>query len=229
MRRTSQTFDPKKFLATIGSGRVIALYKKGQNIFSQGSTADEVFYIQQGQVKVSVVNDQGREAVIALLGEDEFFGEGCLAGQTRRVDTATAINASEIMRISKRAMLRAIADQPAFSALFVAHVLARTARAQADLADQLFNSSEKRLARALLLLANFGKEGKPEPIVAKVSQEILAEMIGTTRSRVSFFMNKFRKLGFISYNGKLQVHNSLLSVVLADQPGVRRAGSRPRS
>ena len=228
LKRTALRFDPKEFLATIGGGRTVASFKKGHTIFLQGSVADSVFYIQQGQVKVSVVNDQGREAVIALLGKDEFFGEACLTGHTRRVATATANQACEILQISKRAMLRTIVDQPTFSALFVAHLLARTARAEADLVDQLFNSSEKRLARALLLLANFGKEGKPEPVIAKVSQEILAEMIGTTRSRVNFFMNKFRKLGFISYNGKLEVHSSLLNVVLADQPGVREAGSRPK-
>ncbi len=181
-----------------------------------------VFYIQKGKVKVTVVSEQGKEAVVAILGPDEFCGEGCLAGQQRRMATATAMTECEIMRLEKSAIVLTLHEEPAFSEMFVAHLLARTIRVEEDLVDQLFNSSEKRLARALLLLANFGKEGRPEPIIAKVSQETLAEMIGTTRSRVSHFMNKFRKLGFIDYNGTLEVHSSLLSVVLHDQPHIKR-------
>jgi CRP/FNR family cyclic AMP-dependent transcriptional regulator len=215
-------FDPADFLGRIGGGRSIAKYRKNQIIFTQGDAADAVFYIQKGKVKITVVSDQGKEAVIAILGKDEFFGEGCLAGQSRRMSTAMAMNECEIMRLEKQAIVRTLHEEPAFSEMFVAHLLARTIRVEEDLVDQLFNSSEKRLARALLLLANFGKEGRPEPVIAKVSQETLAEMIGTTRSRVSFFMNRFRKLGFISYNGTMEVHSSLLSVVLNDQREVSR-------
>jgi CRP-like cAMP-binding protein len=179
-----------------------------------------VFYIQKGQVKVTVISEQGKEAVVAVLGPDEFCGEGCLTGQPLRMATATAMTEGEIMRIEKASIIRVLHEEPAFSEMFVAHLLARTIRVEEDLVDQLFNSSEKRLARTLLLLANFGKEGKPEPIIPKISQETLADMVGTTRSRVSFFMNKFRRLGFINYNGSLQVHSSLLSVVLADQPDI---------
>jgi len=186
-------------------------------VFAQGDAADSVFYIQKGKVKVTVLSDQGKEAVVAVLGKDEFCGEGCLAGQTLRMATASAMTESEIMRLEKQAIIRTLHEEPAFSEMFLAHLLARTIRVEEDLVDQLFNSSEKRLARALLLLANFGKEGKPETIIAKVSQETLAEMIGTTRSRVSFFMNRFRKLGFIRYNGTIEVHSSLLSVVLNDK------------
>jgi CRP/FNR family transcriptional regulator, cyclic AMP receptor protein len=215
-------FDPREFLSKVGGGRTISVYRKNQKIFSQGEIADCVFYILKGEIKVSVVSEQGREAVVALLGKDEFCGEGCLAGQNRRMATAVAINECEIMRIDKDAIIHTLSAEPAFSEMFVAHLLLRTIRVEEDLVDQLFNSSEKRLARALLLLANFGKEGRPEPIITKVSQELLAEMIGTTRSRVSFFMNKFRKLGFISYNGKIEVHSSLLSVVLNDHAPVRK-------
>jgi CRP-like cAMP-binding protein len=197
-----------------------------QVIFAQGDPADSVLYIQHGKVKVTVNSAQGKEAVVAILGPDEFCGEGCLAGQPRRMATATAMTDCEIMRLEKSTMIRVLHDEPAFSEMFVAHLLARTIRVEEDLVDQLFNSSEKRLARALLLLANFGKEGKPEPIIAKVSQETLAEMIGTTRSRVSHFMNKFRQLGFIEYNGTLKVHSSLLSVVLHDHPQIRRDGEQ---
>jgi CRP/FNR family transcriptional regulator, cyclic AMP receptor protein len=184
-----------------------------------------VFYIQKGKVKVTVVSEQGKEAIVAFLGTDEFFGEACLAGQTKRITTVTALVDCVIMRMGKAALVAVIHKEPAFSEMFVAHLLARTIRVEADLVDQLFNSSEKRLARLLLLLANFGKEGKPEPIIAKISQETLAEMIGTTRSRVSFFMNRFRKLGFIDYNGHIEVHSSLLNVVLHDQPQIRTEGS----
>lgn len=218
MQKPPPTFDPQAFLAQVGGGRSIARYRKNDPIYAQGEPADAVFYVQKGQVKISVLSMQGKEAVIAILEKDEFAGEGCLAGQQVRISTATALTECEIMRLEKGAILETLKQQPAFSALFVTHLLTRNIRIEEDLVDQLFNSSEKRLARALLLLANFGKEGKPEPIIAKVTQEMLADMIGTTRSRVSFFMNKFRKLGFISYNGKIEVHSSLLSVVLKDQP-----------
>ncbi len=193
-------FDPKSFLAKIGEGRTISKYRKGQTVFSQGDPADAVFYVQKGKVKVAVVSDQGKEAVVAILGADEFCGEGCLAGQPRRISTVTAMTECMVMRLEKTSIIRVLRDEPGFSELFISHLLARTIRVEEDLVDQLFNSSEKRLARLLLLLANFGKEARPEPIIAKISQETLAEMIGTTRSRVSFFMNKFRRLGFVDYN-----------------------------
>ena len=214
---TEPPFDPKAFLAKADGGRTISKYRKNQIVFSQGDPADSVFYIQHGKVKVTVVSEQGKEAIVAILGSDEFCGEGCLTGQPRRVATATAMTECKLMRLEKATMIQVLHDEPAFSEMFVSHLLARTIRVEADLVDQLFNSSEKRLARALLLLANFGKHGRPEPIIAKVSQETLAEMIGTTRSRVSHFMNKFRQLGFIDYNGRIEVHSSLLSIVLADQ------------
>ena len=188
-------FDPKVFLATVNGGRSISKYRTNQKVFAQSSSADAVFYIQKGKVKITVVSEQGKEAVVAILGPDEFCGEGCLTGQLLRLATATAMTDCEIMRLEKATMIRVLHEEPAFSEFFVSHLLARTIRVEADLVDQLFNSSEKRLARALLLLANFGKEGEPEPILAKISQETLAEMIGTTRSRVSAFMNKFRELG----------------------------------
>lgn len=213
-------FDPKLFLSKVGEGRSISKYGKGQVIFAQGEPADAVFYIQKGKAKVTVVSEQGKEAVVAILGTHEFFGEGCLAGQMQRISTVTSITESVIMRLEKAVILQAIHLEPAFSEMFIAHLLGRTLRVEADLVDQLFNSSEKRLARLLLLLANFGKEGKPEPMIAKISQETLADMIGTTRSRVSFFMNKFRKLGFIDYNGGIEVHSSLLNVVLHDEPKI---------
>jgi CRP/FNR family transcriptional regulator, cyclic AMP receptor protein len=212
-------FDPKSFLAKVGEGRSISKYRKDQVVFSQGDPAEAVFYIQKGKVKVTVVSDQGKEAVVALLGAAEFCGEGCLAGQPRRMATVTAMTDCTIMRLDKTRIIRVLYDEPGFSEIFISHLLARTIRVEEDLVDQLFNSSEKRLARLLLLLANFGKEGRPEPIIAKISQETLAEMIGTTRSRVSFFMNKFRRLGFVDYNGSgLEVHSSLLNVVLHDEP-----------
>jgi CRP/FNR family cyclic AMP-dependent transcriptional regulator len=213
-------FDPKVFLATVNGGRSISKYRMNQKVFSQGTPADAVFYIQKGKVKVTVLSEQGKEAVVAVLGPDEFCGEGCLTGQPVRLATATAMTECEIMRLEKAAMIRVLHEEPAFSEMFVSHLLARTIRVEADLVDQLFNSSEKRLARALLLLANFGKEGEPEPILAKISQETLAEMIGTTRSRVSAFMNKFRELGLIDYNGRIEVHRSLLNVVLHEQPHI---------
>ena len=228
MRNEVQPFHPDDFLARIGEGRTISTYRKNQNVFSQGDIADSVFYIQKGKVKVTVVSEHGKEAVVAILGKDEFCGEGCLAGQPKRIASAAALTECDIMRIEKGAIVRTLHDEPEFSQLFLEHLLARTIRVEEDLVDQLFNSSEKRLARALLLLANFGKEGRPEPIITKVSQETLAEMIGTTRSRVSFFMNKFRKLGFISYNGTMEVHSSLLSVVLHDRPHITdKTGAPP--
>jgi CRP/FNR family cyclic AMP-dependent transcriptional regulator len=219
--RRRQSFNPKTFLAKIGEGRSVANYSPGQTVFLQGDSADAIFYIQKGKVKVTVVSEQGKEAIVAFLGADEFFGEACLAGQEQRITTVTAIADSVVTRLEKAALVGVIHEEPAFSELFIAHLLARTIRVEADLVDQLFNSSEKRLARLLLLLANFGKEGKPERIIAKISQETLAEMIGTTRSRVSYFMNRFRKLGFIAYNGRIEVHSSLLNVVLHDQPQIK--------
>ena len=195
------SFNPKSFLAKIGEGRSIGKYRKDQIVFSQGDPADAVFYIQKGKVKITVVSEQGKEAIVAILGANEFFGEACLAGQVQRIASVATMTDSVIVRLEKAAIVRVIHQEPAFSEMFIANLVGRAIRVEADLVDQLFNSSEKRLARLLLLLANFGKEGKPEPIIAKISQETLAEMIGTTRSRVSFFMNKFRKLGFIHYNG----------------------------
>jgi CRP/FNR family transcriptional regulator, cyclic AMP receptor protein len=210
-------FDPVKFLETAANGRVISTHPKKKVIFAQGDNADSIFYIRKGKVKVAVVSKQGKEAVIALLGPDEFVGEGCLIGQPKRLATASAMTECETMRVDKSELQRVLQEEPAFSKMFVSHVLARNARVEEDLVDQLFNSTEKRLARLLLLLANFGKEGRPEPILANISQETLAEMIGTTRSRVSYFMNRFRELGFIEYNGHVEVHNSLLGVLLTDQ------------
>ena len=214
-------FNVKTFLATANGGRSISKYRKNKKIFLQGDPADAVFYIQEGQVKVCVVSEQGKEAVVAIHGKGDFFGEGCLAGQPLRLATVAAMTECVIMRFDKAAIVHVLHNEPKFSAMFMSYLLARNARVEEDLVDQLFNSSEKRLARVLLLMANFGKEGRPEPIIAKVSQETLAEMVGTTRSRVSLFMNKFRKLGFIEYNGTLEVHNSLLNVVLHDNPHLR--------
>jgi CRP/FNR family transcriptional regulator, cyclic AMP receptor protein len=210
------------FLNTVDGGRSVSRYQKNQTVFSQGDPADAVFYIQQGKVKVCVVSEQGKEAVVALHGSGDFFGEGCLNGHSRRTATVVTMTECVIMRIEKAAIIKVLHDEPKFSAMFMAYLLARNSRIEEDLVDQLFNSSEKRLARVLLLMANFGKDGKPEPIIARISQETLAEMVGTTRSRVSSFMNKFRKLGFITYNGSLEVHNSLLNVVLHDSPHLRR-------
>jgi CRP/FNR family cyclic AMP-dependent transcriptional regulator len=219
------SFDPARFLETNASGRVISRHSKKDVIFSQGDDADSIFYIRKGKVKVAVISKQGKEAVVALLGPDEFVGEGCLIGQPKRLATASAMTECETMRVDKAEIQRVLHEEPAFSEMFISHVLARNARIEEDLVDQLFNSTEKRLARMLLLLANFGKEGRPEPVLVKISQETLAEMIGTTRSRVSHFMNKFREHGFIEYNGHLEVHSSLLGVLLAEQP---RTVSPPR-
>jgi CRP/FNR family cyclic AMP-dependent transcriptional regulator len=210
-------FDPTAFFQTAAQGRSISTHRKNEIIFSQGDAADAVFYIKKGKVKVTVVSRHGKEAVVALLGVDEFFGEGCLIGQPKRLTAAVTMSECTIMRVGKREIQRLPQEKPAFSQMFMSHILTRKDRVEEDLVDQLFNSTEKRLARLLLLLANFGKEGRPEPIMAKISQEVLAEMIGTTRSRVSHFMNKFRELGFIDYNGHLEVHSSLLSVVLNEQ------------
>ena len=211
-------FDPKRFLATIGEGRTVVNFPKKRAIFAQGDAADAVFYIQQGKVRLTVVSKAGKEATLGMLGEREFFGEGSLAGQTLRMGSATALTDCELLRIEKKAMMGALHREHAFSDLFVAYLLKRNIRYEEDLVDQLFNSSEKRLARILLLLAHFGKEGVPQVVIPKISQETLAEMIGTTRSRVSFFMNRFRDLGFVEYNGGsgLQVHSSLLNIVLHD-------------
>jgi CRP-like cAMP-binding protein len=215
-RKVTPNFDPKVFLAKVGKGRTLADYKKNQRVFSQGDAADALFYIQNGKVKLTVVSKQGKEAVIAILGANDFFGEGCLAGQPIRMASATAMSDCSIMELKKADVIPVLHDQPTFTELFLHYVLSRNIRIEEDLVDQLFNSSEKRLARVLLLLANFGKEGKPEPVVPKISQEMLAEIVGTTRSRISFFMNRFRDLGFIHYNGGLHVHSSLLSIVLHD-------------
>jgi CRP/FNR family cyclic AMP-dependent transcriptional regulator len=212
----SEAFDPHAFFATMGNGSAVALYQPQDIIFSQGDHADSVYFIQRGKVKLSVTSESGKEAVVAVLGESDFFGEGSLIAQSVRLATATALEECSVDRVEKSKMLHALHDQPAFSDRFTAHLLTRNSRAEEDLVDQLLNSSEKRLARALLLLANFGKEGRPEPILGKISQGTLAEMVGTTRPRISYFMNKFRKLGFIDYNGHIRVHSSLLSVVLRD-------------
>jgi len=214
--KKKRNFNPHAFLATIGEGRKSVLFRGKQRVFAQGDLADSVFYIQTGKVKLTVVSTTGKEATIAIFGEEDFFGEAALAGQPIRMGSATAMTDCVILRIAKKAMMEALHREHEFSDLFVAYLLARNIRHEEDLVDQLFNSSEKRLARILLLLAHFGKEGTPETVVPKISQEMLAEMIGTTRSRVSFFMNRFRELGFIHYNGGLQVHSSLLNVVLHD-------------
>ena len=220
-RKAKLPFDPKEFLSKANGGRGLHDYRKGQIVFRQGDPSDAVFYIESGKLKKTVVSEHGKEAVVALLDSGDFFGEGCLAGEVLRLSTVAALMKCVIARISKADITRVIHEEPAFAEMFISHLLARNSRVEEDLVDQLFNSSEKRLARTLLLLANFGKEGRPEPIIAKVSQETLAEMIGTTRSRVSFFMNKFRKLGLIDYNGGIKVHSSLLNVVLREQPQIR--------
>lgn len=221
-------FDVQEFLHTVAGGRTVSKYQKNRKVFSQGAPADAVFYIQEGKVKVCVVSEQGKEAVVALHGNGDFFGESCLNGHPLRVATVVTVTECVIMRLEKTAIMRVLRDEPKFSEMFMAHLLSRNARVEEDLVDQLFNSSEKRLARVLLLMANFGKESKPEPVIAKISQETLAEMVGTTRSRVSMFMNKFRKLGFIKYNGSLEVHNSLLNVVLHDSPHLRKRAEKQK-
>jgi CRP/FNR family transcriptional regulator, cyclic AMP receptor protein len=219
---TKEPFDPLEFLAKVGAGKAILEFHRNQNVFAQGDVADAVFYIQKGKVKLTVLSEQGKEAVVAILEPGQFFGEGCLNGHPRRIATTTAMEDCTITAIAKEAMISLLHEEPKFSELFMSYLLTRNSRIEEDLIDQLFNSSERRLARLLLLLANFGKQGSPQPINPNISQETLAEMIGTTRSRVSFFMNKFRKLGFISYNGKIEVHNSLLNAVLHDKPQIER-------
>ena len=214
-------FDPRIFLAKVGTGKQVLEFHKNQHVFEQGDVADTVLYIQRGKVKLTVVSEQGKEAVVAILEPGQFFGEGCMNGHPLRIATTTAIEDCVITSITKDAMITAIHDEPKFSELFMAYLLTRNSRIEEDLIDQLFNSSERRLARLLLLLANFGKEGSPQPISPNIRQETLAEMIGTTRSRVSYFMNKFRKLGLVSYNGHIEVHNSLLSAVLHEKPLLR--------
>ena len=222
MVRIRTPFNLDAFLGKADKSMTVHMLPKKQTIFSQGDATDAVFYIQAGKVKLTVVSQHGKEAVVAILERGSFVGEACLVGQTVRAATATALEDSKIVRIDKTVMLRLLEEQPRFAEAFMSYLLVHSIRVQEDLVDQLFNSSEKRLARALLLLAHFGKEGKPETVIPKISQEILAEMIGTTRSRVSFFMNKFRKLGFIDYkggprrHGELHVHSSLLNIVLHD-------------
>jgi CRP-like cAMP-binding protein len=218
----SKGFDPKAFLSKVGTGKTILKFEKNQHVFEQGDAADAVFYIQKGNVKLTVLSEHGKEAVVGILEPGQFFGEGCLNGHPLRIATTTAMEECVITSITKEAMIATLRNEPKFSELFMAYLLTRNSRVEEDLIDQLFNSSEKRLARLLLLLANFGKEGIPQPILLDMSQETLAEMIGTTRSRVSYFMNKFRKLGLISYNGKIEVHNSLLNAVLHEKPGIER-------
>jgi CRP/FNR family transcriptional regulator, cyclic AMP receptor protein len=221
-RKQKLPFDPKTFLTKVNGGRTISDYRRDQIVYAQGTPADSVFYIQSGKVKKTVLSEQGKEAVVAVLGSGDFFGEGCLTGETLRLAAVTALTESVIVRMTKESIIRVIHEEPSFAELFISHLLARNVRVEEDLVDQLFNSSEKRLARTLLLLANFGKEkSEPEPILANISQETLAEMIGTTRSRVSAFMNKFRKLGLIDYNGHIEVHRSLLNVVLHEKPEIR--------
>jgi CRP-like cAMP-binding protein len=211
-----KNLDLTPVLVKIGAGKPVAHFPKAARIFAQGDPADAVFYIQEGRVKMTVVSRQGKVAVIAILSAGDFFGEGCLAGQQTRMASAAAMSECSIVRLEKAALIRVLREQPDFSEMFLMHVLSRNIRFEADLVDHLFNSSEKRLARVLLLLANFGKMGEPQMVIPKISQETLAEIIGTTRSRVSFFMNRFRKLGFIEYNDGLEVHSSLLNVVLHD-------------
>lgn len=219
---TRSGFDPRAFLATVGEGKTVSTFHKNETVFAQGDAAHTVFYIQKGRVKVVVLSERGKEAVIGILEPGQFFGEGCLHGQPFRISTTTALEDCVVSAITKTAMLAVLHSQPKFAEFFISYLLSRNTRIEEDLIDQLFNSSEKRLARLLLMLANFGKDGTPQPIKVRVNQETLAEMIGTTRSRVSFFMNKFRKLGFISYNGEIKVHNSLLNAVLHDTPHIRR-------
>jgi CRP/FNR family transcriptional regulator, cyclic AMP receptor protein len=221
-KSANHEFDPKAFLARVGAGKTILNIEKNQHLFEQGDVADRVFYIQKGRVKLTVLSDQGKEAVVGILEPGQFFGEGCLNGHPLRIATTMAMEECVITSITKEAMIATLHTEPKFSELFIAYLLTRNSRVEEDLIDQLFNSSEKRLARLLLLLAHFGNEGRPQPILVDISQETLAEMIGTTRSRVSYFMNKFRKLGFISYNGKIEVHNSLLNAVLREKPEIEQ-------
>jgi CRP/FNR family transcriptional regulator, cyclic AMP receptor protein len=224
-KAANDEFDPKAFLAKVEAGNTILKFKKNQHVFEQGDVADAVFYIQKGRVKLTVLSEQGKEAVVGILEPGQFFGEGCLNGHPLRLATITAMEECLITSIAKEAMIATLHTEPKFSELFMTYLLTRNSRVEEALIDQLFNSSEKRLARLLLLLAHLGKEGRPQPIPLDISQETLAEMIGTTRSRVSYFMNKFRKLGLISYNGKIEVHNSLLNAVLREKPEIERDDS----
>ncbi len=225
-RKPARTeFDPQAFLAKMGAGKAILKIKTNQHVFEQGDVAGTIFYIQKGRVKLTVLSEQGKEAVVGILEPGQFFGEGCLNGHTLRIATTTTMEECVITSITKEAMIATLRTEPKFSELFMAYLLTRNSRIEEDLIDQLFNSSEKRLARLLLLLAHFGEEGRSQSILLNISQETLAEMIGTTRSRVSAFMNKFRKLGLISYNGKIEIHNSLLSAVLHEKPEIERDDS----
>jgi len=219
-------FDPKAFLSVANGGRTVSTYAINQSIFQQGDLADSVFYIQAGRVKLSVTSEVGKEAIVAILKADDFFGEACAEGETLRLSTATALTKCTVTRITRAEIARLIHDEPAFAEFFISHLLVRNSHIQADLVDQLFNSSERRLARALLILANFGEEGEPEPLLAKISQETLAEMVGTTRARINFFMNKFRRLGLINYNGRIEVHRSLLNMVLHEQPEIENSAEQ---
>ena len=220
-QKPSRTFDPRSLLAKIVTGKSNGTYPTGHVFFRQGDRSDALFFIEEGVAKLTVLSEQGKEAVVALLHKDDFFGEGCLAGQPRRIATATAMSETTVLRIEKAAAIRLINEEPQFSEAFIAHLLQRTIRVEEDLVDQLFNSSEKRLARLLLLLANFGKDEEPTPIIEEISQDTLAKMIGTTRARVNTFMNKFRDLGLISYNGRIEVHPSLLNAVLHEKPHIK--------
>jgi CRP/FNR family cyclic AMP-dependent transcriptional regulator len=219
-KRTGHAFDPDAFLSETNGGRTVSQYAPNQIVFNQGDPADSVYYIQAGTAKLAVTSEEGKEAIVALLKSGDFIGEGCANGETLRLATASALTECSILRITKAEITRVIHDEPAFAEFFISHLLVRNSHIQADLVDQLFNSTEKRLARALLILANFGEDSEIQPLLAKVSQETLAEMIGTTRPRVSFFMNKFRRLGLIDYNGRIHVHRSLLNMVLHEKPEV---------
>jgi CRP/FNR family cyclic AMP-dependent transcriptional regulator len=225
--KRKRPFNVNTFLATVNGGRTVSKYRKNETVFSQGDSADAVFYVQEGKVKATVISNQGKEAIVAIHGTTDFFGEGCLTGQPRRLATVAAMTECVLMRLDKDAVVRLLHNEPAFSGMFLSYILTRNARVEEDLVDQLFNSSEKRLARLLLIMANFGKEGRPEPVIAKISQEALAGMIGTTRSRVSVFMNKFRKLGFLEYDGgDMKVHPSLLNMILHEKPEIRGDADR---
>lgn len=219
-KKQKTSFNPRS-LTVRDTRQKIVKQRKDQVVFSQGDPADDVFYIQKGKIRISVVSNRGKEAIVSILGPDVFFGEACMSGQALRISTAIALTETTLVRIGKQEMVQLLQQDADFSEMFIAHLVTRTIRVEADLIDQLFNSSERRLARLLLILANYGNEGKPEPILAKISQESLAEMIGTTRSRVSYFMNRFRKLGFITYNGHIEVHKSLLNLVLHEQPQIK--------
>ena len=228
VKSAKRQFDSMAFLAKVGTGKAIQKYRKGRIIYTQGQEADQIFYIQSGKVKVTVVSEQGKEAVVGILDAGQFFGEGCLHGQTLRVGTARSMQECVITSITRKAMLATLRNEPRFAELFMTYLVTRSNRIEEDLIDQLFNSSEKRLARLLLLLANFGTDGTPTPIDASINQATLAEMIGTTRPRVSFFLNKFRKLGLISYNGNIEVHRALLNAVLYERPELERAEEPPQ-